>query len=140
VGRAGVYKGGFYMVELKAKSEAVKVGKLLLSSDDYSQIDYDDYDILMINLDEIINKKNKSGFWFCEVENFGWRNLDGHRYLKAVTGQELLSGILPDCQCIFKVFNYGRGLAVQNWHHDSPTGNEWYYLRPISELQYNRGV
>lgn len=77
--------------------------------------------------------RNKHGGWLAEVKNFGWRSLNGHKHFEARTGRELLQAILPQTDCTFKVFRYGRGLAIQNSHHDSPTGNEWYYISPSKE-------
>jgi len=80
-------------------------------------------------LTEILEKKNPDGYWKIDVENFGWRNLDGTAYLRLEKGVDIVHKVLPRCPCSFKVYNYGKGLAIQNWHHDSPTGNEWYFLR-----------
>ena len=96
----------------------------------------DEWEYLIEYLTEIIQKKNSDGYWKVEVENFGWRNLNGHKYLNAISGQELLSKILPKTDCTFYIFNFGKGLAIQNYHHDSPIGNEWYYLKPISEKTF----
>lgn len=87
-------------------------------------------------LTETISRKNASGFWKIIMNNFGWRNLDGHKYFHADNGENMLRGILPKCDCTFRVFNFRKGLAVQNFHHDSPMGNEWYYLTPVSEKTY----
>ena len=71
--------------------------------------------------------------WKVEVSNFGWRNQDGQKILRAENGLELLRGILPDTECTFRIYHDGRtGLKIQNFHHDSPTGNEWYYIYPMT--------
>ena len=74
--------------------------------------------------------KNKHGGWLAEVKNFGWQARSGHKHFQAQKGRELLSAVLPETECSFKIFRYGRGLAIQNSHHDSPMGNEWYYITP----------
>lgn len=89
-------------------------------------------------LTEIMQKKNPNGYWKAKMENFGWRSLDGLKYLKATTGKELVQKVLPNTNCTFKVFNFGKGLCIQNWHHDSPMGNEHYYLMPISYNIYEK--
>ena len=89
-------------------------------------------------LTEIIIKKNPNCYWKVIVNNFGWRSVNGHKYLYATSGQELLNKILPKTDCTFYIHNFGKGLAIQNYHHDSPIGNEWYYLKPISERTYER--
>jgi len=98
----------------------------------------DEYDCLIMNLTEIIQRKNPKGYWRAAMENFGWRGTDGHNYLQAVDGTELLQGILPKTDCTFRIFNFGRGLAVQNFHHDSPVGKEWYYLKPMGERTFGK--
>lgn len=87
-------------------------------------------------LGEVLDKKNKDGYWKVKVENFGWRGLDGAKYIQADNGSEFLSKILPDCDCTFYIHNFGKGLAIQNFHHDSPTGREWYYIVPCSGNTY----
>jgi hypothetical protein len=89
-------------------------------------------------LQEIINKKNPDGYWKATVKNFSWRNDNGHTYIYAKSGIEFLQKILPGTDCTFKIFNYGKGIALQNWHHDSPIGNEWYYLTPCAHSTYDK--
>jgi hypothetical protein len=101
-----------------------------------------DYDIFQIHHDEmtydlteLMNSLNPdSDSWDAEVHGFGWRNLDGTAKIEVEDGSELLSRILPDCDCTYYVYVYqnedGRiGLAINNYHHDSPMG-EWYYVYP----------
>ena len=89
-------------------------------------------------LTEIMAKKNPDGYWKANVLNFGWRNLDGCKYFFADTGEKLMREVLPQCDCTFRFFNYGRGLAIQNSHHDSPAGNEWYFIVPIASSTYEK--
>jgi hypothetical protein len=84
------------------------------------------------SLTHLMNR-NPHGGWKAEVRNFGWRSLNGHKVFRATTGNALLRQVLPQCECTFKVFRYGRGLAIQNAHHDSPVGNEWYYISPCKQ-------
>ena len=97
-----------------------------------------EYENFLEYLTEILHKKNPNSYWKAVVNNFGWRNLDGHKIFQADTGQKFLDQILPKCQCTFYIHNFGNGIAIQNYHHDSPVGNEWYYLKPISEKTYER--
>jgi len=107
---------------------------------------YEDSDIytwawedLMENLKESMAKKNPNGYWRAEVKNFGWRSSDGSAPpFYTEDPAELLRKILPDTDNTFKIFNYGKGYAVQNYHHDSPTGREWYYIVPISDTEYEQ--
>ena len=79
-----------------------------------------------------IMKKRVSTMWNASVKNFGWRKLSGAKSsFMASTGANILIGVLPNTSCSFKVYRYGRyGFAINNAHHDSPTWDEWYYIRP----------
>ena len=90
------------------------------------------------HLTEILRKKNKDGFWRVTVSNFGWRNTNGEKAIRIDNAQELIRQILPDTDCTFKIYNYSKGLVIQNFHHDSPVGKEWYYLTPIKESTYEK--
>lgn len=92
------------------------------------------------DMNEVSPHKFKTGFFLAKVSNFGWRKLDGHKYIKADKMTSLISGILPDTECNFKIHNWGKGFAVQNFHHDSCGGDEWYYIKPISETTYRRNI
>lgn len=98
----------------------------------------DEFEYMTEHLTEIIQRKNQGGYWKATVNNFGWRNQDGYNYFYADTGIDLLRGILPDTDCTFKIYNYGKGIAIQNWHHDSPMGNEWYYITPCAYSTYEK--
>jgi len=96
----------------------------------------DQWEFLLEDLNGIIKKRNPDGYWFAEVSNFGWRGLDGHSYCHADNAKDFLSKILPKTDCTFRIFNYGKGFAIQNFHHDSPMGKEWYYIKPIAVSTY----
>jgi hypothetical protein len=96
----------------------------------------DELEFLYDYLTEVMAKKNNDIYWCAEVTSFGWQSLNGKKIFKADTGEELLRQILPKTECTFKIFNYGRGIALQNWHHDSPVGKEWYYIMPIGYRTY----
>ena len=116
-----------------------KIGKLIIEwVGDSERDDEFAWDDFLVNLDEELKKKNKDIYWYVEVENFGWMKRSGHKYFTAKDAREWLSAILPDADCHFKIYNYGKGLAIQNYHHDSPTGNEWYYVKPITESTYGK--
>lgn len=104
---------------------------------DYWQFQYDD---LLYQLSEIIKTKNINGYWKATMDNFGWLHQNGYKYFTATTGQDLLTQILPQTDCQYRIYQYGKGLAIQNFHHDSPTGNEWYYITPVNETTYERQV
>jgi hypothetical protein len=83
-------------------------------------------------LDDLLKEKNPDGCWKAEVHGFGWRGLDGHSVFRAESAAGFLKKVLPKCDCTFIIYGYGRGLAINNFHHDSPTGREWYYLIPTT--------
>jgi hypothetical protein len=124
-----------YLLESGEYPEKTKDELYIMASED-SDLFNIEWDNLDNCLTEIMDKKNKDIYWKVKVNNFGWRNLDGSKFLKAKSGKELLEGILPETECTFKIFNYRNGFAVQNYHHDSPTGNEWYYIVPCTYRTY----
>jgi hypothetical protein len=99
-----------------------------------SEIAWDD---LLLNLQAYLNKINPVRYWKVSVKNFGWRSLDGKKIFHAETSKEFLGAILPNCDCHFNIYKNGKHeIAIQNYHHDSPTGNEWYYIYPITEKEF----
>lgn len=105
------------------------------SDSDLYDMEYHD---MVDYLTEYINKLNPDGYWKAEVSNFGWRSLNGHKYFSADTGSELLREILPQTDCTYKIYRVRarKWLAVQNSHHDSPCGREWYVIKPCSQRTY----
>lgn len=102
-------------------------------SSDYEPDDVEiQWDFVLEDLTELVKEINPDGYWYCKVENFGWRKQSGFAYLEFDDGMSLVSKVLPKTECSFKVFKQDKTLKIQNFHHDSPTGNEWYELKPIS--------
>lgn len=93
----------------------------------------EDYDCMLDDLTSMMRKINKGGQWHCTVENFGWQSRNGWLNVIATDGSTLLRRILPNTDCSFKIFVMGKGFGryfrIQNFHHDSPVGNEWYEVR-----------
>ena len=92
----------------------------------------EDYD----SVTDAMKKINKLGYnWTAEVENFGWQKFNGIKdNFSARNGEDLIFAILPkDASCVFDVYvDYDkREIRVNNFHHDSPMGAEWYYIRPV---------
>jgi hypothetical protein len=78
---------------------------------------------------EILKERNPEGYWSVDVQCFGWRCIDGHAEFFADTAEEFIRRLLPNCDCTFRVYPDGKhGLKIQNFHHDSPVGKEWYYI------------
>jgi hypothetical protein len=129
----------------EVRADEIKNGDITI--EDIESSVYDDYDLITSNyeylteyLTERMNKKNPDGYWKAVVNNFGWRSQNGYQYVEADKGSELLSAVLPKCDCTFRIHNYGKGFAIQNFHHDSPTGNEWYYITPAAASTYYKNV
>lgn len=111
----------------------------LAQNNAYSDSDHNDieWDSLKDYLTEKIEEKNPDGYWNASVKNFGWRSLHGGKYFVAHDGEKLLQAILPDTDCTFYIYDFGKdGLAINNFHHDSPTGKEWYYITPVSHAEF----
>lgn len=100
------------------------------------QEDYEAFEIareeLNDQLTEIMQRLNPDGRgWRAEVKNFGWRALDGYKEFEAEDGQKLLEQILPQTECVFKIYDRGDHIAINNAHHDSPVFAEWYTVRAV---------
>lgn len=95
---------------------------------------------LMRALTILLKEVNPDGFWFCEVSNFGWRNISGEAYFEFDDGSALCSKVLPKTDCHFNIFREDRKLRIQNFHHDSPVGNEWYTLTPLTEEAFDKAT
>lgn len=92
----------------------------------------DSWNEMLKQLSDFMERKNPSRKWLCKVKNFGWRKIDGHKEFECDSGQEFLRNILPDTDCTFNIYHFKmKGFKIQNFHHDSPTGNEWYYIVPL---------
>jgi hypothetical protein len=107
----------------------------------YEQAYEDVCEVLTEELQRLTKTKSGDVMYFrVEVKNFGWRSLDGHKYLRVSNGKELIQGILPNCECTYRFFKVkgGRQLAMQNFHHDSPCGNEFYTIKPCAYSTYEK--
>ena len=75
---------------------------------------------------------NQGNVWHGEVKNFGWRKTSGIKDFEADTAQAFLSAILPQTDCTFQLYidesHPFKEIRIQNFHHDSPMGNEWYTI------------
>ena len=96
-----------------------------------------EWDYITEDLSMLMRDKPKyTSYWKADVTSFGWRGLSGQSYFRADNGQELLSAVLPNTQNHFMIYNYRTGFAINNSHHDSPMGTEWYKIVPIAESTY----
>jgi hypothetical protein len=123
-----------------------------LTDEEIEKMVYEDIDLftfawedLKEYLTEVMSNLNKRNYykhkWKVNVNNFGWRNLDGFKEVNAERGEELLREVLPNCDCTFRIFKDGKnGIKIQNFHHDSPMGNEWYYIKPMSKKEVEMEV
>lgn len=107
-----------------------QIGKLVVKGSNCNSEEWE-WDDLMMYVTKLMGKTTN---WYAESKNFGWRGLDGHAVLlNMASAHRLITAILPNTDCTFEVYKYGKkGMAIRNWHHDSPTGNEWYYIVPLT--------
>jgi hypothetical protein len=97
--------------------------------DEDEDIDYEgEWDRLCDELTTILRKINKGSEWHCTVANFGWQKLNGYKNFTASTGDAVLRMILPETQNSFRIYVKGKTIKINNFHHDSPVGDEWYTL------------
>jgi hypothetical protein len=99
------------------------------------------YDDFLYFFQELINKiaskYTEEFYWVAEVQGFGWRGQSGGLDVFYETdARKLLGKILPNCDCTYKIFMNRTGFELQNFHHDSPTGNEWYTIRHITLKEF----
>lgn len=88
------------------------------------------WEALTERLSEILRTLNPTGYWHAEVRYFGWRCLSGTKDFIADDGGRFLDNLLPNTECTFKVFvTDDQTIRLQNFHHDAPTGNEWYSVK-----------
>ena len=119
-----------YLIEKEGLTEeqALEIAEYL----DYS-IYYDDLLMALSDILDEITKKNKYfGYWIADVNNFGWLNRDGTKEFQATNSGDFLTEILPNTDCRFQIFRNRNRLKIRCWHHDSPMGNEYYYIRPMT--------
>lgn len=86
-----------------------------------------EYEDLLYDLSELLKD------WLGEpllatVSNFGWRNSSGYANITAENAGDLLRKVLPNTDCTFRIWIYSDQVRIQNFHHDSPMGNEWYEI------------
>ena len=96
------------------------------------------YQDMCEELGKLMVEINDGNSWIARVENFGWRKTNGHKLFKATRPDTLLREILPETDNTFKIFKRRQKykkckdsiqeIVIQNWHHDSSTGEEKYYI------------
>ena len=123
----------FYAEEEECPSED-KIRKDII--DDCCWLDFE-REYYNEHLTEILKEKGKEDCaWGISVKGFGWSNSSGKDCAIIEDADDFWKKVLPDCQCTWKMYATDEGLKVRNWHHDSPMGNEYYYLTPIDLETY----
>ena len=89
----------------------------------------------LTNLMDTINPG--SSVWRVNMRGFGWLSQDDDGTITAESGEDLLHAILPNTDCSFKVYKKGRGIVINNAHHDKPMGGEMYYITPFDATPPN---
>jgi hypothetical protein len=106
--------------------------KLLLEGENNEE----DWDFVSMQfqeaIDKIAEKSDNPYVWDATSINFGWRSLNGTAHFEVRNAGDLLLKILPETECHFLIYvDYETSIIrIQNYHHDSPTGNEWYTIQP----------
>lgn len=123
-----------YLVETGEAADEDEGFKIACEDNDLTLFEWE---CLLDNLTEQLDAMNPSGYWSGKVENFGWNKRQGFTEFRADNGRDFLSHILPKTDCTFRIYiENGDTLKIQNFHHDSPTGNEWYTLTPLTTEQH----
>ena len=92
----------------------------------------DEWECLTHALTDKLNEINPDGNWHAEAKNFGWLKLSGDKDFNAESGKTFLFEILPKTDCTFRIYTDEKDtIKIQNFHHDSPVGNEWYRITPL---------
>lgn len=129
-----------------------RVGYLMseegMSEEEARESAYSDHDLLTIewdsftdSMDEVFTELFENRHVKAEVSRFGWRGTEGETdWFEYENSQELLRKVLPKTDCTFKIFLredpfYGKHLKIQNFHHDSPVGNEWYTVYTLPDTE-----
>ena len=119
-----------------------------LDEEEARQDAYDDHDLtgfywesMIEGMDEVLKTLFKGRHIRAEVNNFGWRGSDFQTdWFLYESPQKMLDKILPKTDCTFKIWLredpfYGKHLTFQNFHHDSPVGNEWYKVYTLPDTE-----
>ena len=127
---------------IKSQAEYIVEEDPSITEDQAFQNASEDYDIftwawdeLIDDLDQKMAEYNPDGKrWDVRVENFGWRNLSGRKVFDCDNAKQFLREVLPDTDNTFNIFMFDdeKRMEIQNFHHDSPTG-EWYYISLYDE-------
>lgn len=107
-----------------------------LGQDEDHECAQDEWDCMAEDLGDCMSEINpESRDWVATVNNFGWRNSSGSKTFKADSGDEMLNQILPETECLFKIFidKETKKISINNAHHDSPSWDEWYHITVASQ-------
>lgn len=108
-----------------------------------------EWEYLLQNLQEILDRMNPNGKWRVDGANMGWRHLSGWKYIDCALkysgntrcavysdARNFLQKILPNTDCTFKIHEKDGMLRILNYHHDAPCG-ETYICRPCSDEEFD---
>jgi len=110
----------------------------IFNDPDFINREYEDFiEYFQTLIDKVANKYKETYYWTAEVTGFGWRDQSGEiDVFYEVDARKILEKILPNCECVYKIFMNRTGFKLQNFHHDSPVGNEWYEVRHITNQEF----
>lgn len=82
------------------------------------------FDSLLDNFEESV--------YLIKAKNLGWKNASGIKIESLDCTQDLYSKVLPNTDVTIDVFKEANAIRVKCYHHDSPTGED-YYIHPINQ-------
>ena len=114
-------------------------GKLVTA---YEECEVIDSDLLWEDVkndfgDFLLKTNPEEKMWYAETSNFSWQNQSGWTFINGRNNsEEFLRMLLPDCACTFRIYynEETKILSVENFHHDSPTG-EWYHCQLVEDCE-----
>ena len=128
----------YYNMKKMTKDQITETIKENLNQDsDIYQLHYDGF---LETLQEEINKIHKTGFyWKAKGKNLNWLAREGTKVFQAETSEELLKAILSDANDrTIEIKSKGKNiLHITEYHHDCPTGSQ-YYIKPITEKTFQK--
>lgn len=98
----------------------------VMEMQDDSMFNQDTWLECLENISELMAGRTK---WKGYAKGFGWRKINGYLAFTADSAEKFLSAILPKTDNTFYIYLKDDVIAINNFHHDSPTG-EWYYIEP----------
>lgn len=121
-----------------------RFGRLILEGNNSNEWFKDNKDFLNILLVEKNDKclfsdtYNDAFYWFVEIENYGLKKISTHKCIISNESDFTMPLLQNTKKCNFKIYNYGKSLAIENYYADNSKECECYIITPISKYTYNK--